>query len=443
MGFLNKLFGGNKVENISELSFQRAKFGRYTDSQKTDQQRLKWDDSVRFYKEGKYFDAFDSFLQYICDPIQNNVRWEKNSDSSIHFFISQGSKEIEGEMNSESIHAKIRLAEIESPNVGFMRKLLNLNFAMQYSRFAIDLNTICQKFSSSTRMSSPMKLYAAFREMALNGDKQDDLLLSEFSGLKPIENNIVKQLEEKEKRVKYLYFKKWIDEAVNMVEKNSDQRIIPGNSWVLLNLVYKIDYLISPEGKLTNALEKIQFDYFSNTKASDFEKNQLMLSEIKKLGNISEEAFFQSMYSVKMTFGVVNPSTHKQVYEFIVERIKDTKWYYDNRYYDYEQAIYEYTIGYCFFNYGMFELTSELLHLAFIILNPDYFIELGFPHQFVDQKSKQLNKEAIEKQINTTVKKWQTTFPKLDFKINRMRYQTIQDFICVFIDEITYLNYQK
>ncbi len=442
MGIFSKIFSKNE-QNVQGTKDDVFKFGRYTDSNKTDFQLKNWDESVRLFKEKEYIKGFESFLKYIKEENKNNVTWVNSVNSNIEFTILQGSREIKGRINAKDIQAETVLAQINQPNVGFMRKLLNLNYLMQYTRFAIKDKKISQRFYSSTQNLNPSKIYAALKEMALNGDKQDDLLIQEFAGLESFEQGTIKSIGVDEAKVKYKYFIKWIDKAIETVDKHTDQRVIPGNSWVLLNLIYKLDYLISPEGSLMYELEKISQQYFNNKTGSDFEKNREMINAIKQLRNIEEEAFLKSMYSVEQTFGVLTPVSHKTVYEFILDKTKDTKWYLENRYFEIELNIFEYVFGYCLFSYGMFKPTIEFMHMGMMIFNPDFFNDLGVQHNYIDSSTGKLNKVAIEKNIQKILQKWKSVYPKLDFKITRMRYDSVADFMYTYLDEITYLNFQK
>ena len=442
MGIFSKIFSKSE-QNLPDSNQYTFKFGRYTDMNKSKFQLKNWDESVRLYKEKEYIKGFEAFLLYIKEENKNNVEWKNSVNSDIHFTILQGSRQIIGRINSKEIIAETALAKISQPNVGFMRKLLNLNYLMQYTRFAIHDNLISQRFYSSTQSLNPSKIYAALKEMALNGDKQDDLLIQEFSGLESIEQGIIHNINENEAKVKYKYFIKWIDKAIETVDKHSDQRVIPGNSWVLLNLIYKLDYLVSPEGSLVYELEKISQQYFNNKTGTDFEKNREMINAIKQLRNIEESKFLKSMYTVEQTFGVLTPASHKTVYEFILDKMKDTKWYLENRYYEIELNIYEYILGYCFFSYGMFQPTKELMHIGMVIFNPDFFNDLGVNHQFIDAPNGKLNKVAIEKNIQKIMLKWKAEYPKMDFKLSRLRYESVADFMYSYLDEITYLNFQK
>ena len=69
------------------------------------------------------------------------------------------------------------------PSVPVMRRLLEMNFTLYYSRFALDNERLCMRFESDIETANPSKLYYGLKELATKADKQDDLLVQDFSSL--------------------------------------------------------------------------------------------------------------------------------------------------------------------------------------------------------------------------------------------------------------------
>ena len=96
------------------------------------------------------------------------------------FEIYQGSKIVRGTFNNEQVKAEVTLARMPQPSVPVMRRLLEMNFNLYYSRFALDNDRLNMRFDSNIESANPSKLYYGFKELATKADKQDDLLVQDF-----------------------------------------------------------------------------------------------------------------------------------------------------------------------------------------------------------------------------------------------------------------------
>ena len=81
--------------------------------------------------------VFDAFFDYLRDDDQQNIVYERNeNEGRFHFF--QGSKIVRGEFNEDQLQAQVTLARMPEPSVAVMRRLLEMNFNLFYSRYALD-----------------------------------------------------------------------------------------------------------------------------------------------------------------------------------------------------------------------------------------------------------------------------------------------------------------
>ena len=95
-------------------------------------------------------------------------------------------------------------------NWAFWRELLLEKFTT---------NLIVMKFNTYLLDGSPYKLYDALKEIALNADKVDDLLLDEFDALMPIDTKHVVTVSKTEKATKYRYIRQWIETTLNTIKE--------------------------------------------------------------------------------------------------------------------------------------------------------------------------------------------------------------------------------
>jgi hypothetical protein len=436
MSLISKIFG-KQEPRPAETGIV---FGRFTDLNKTEAQLEQWDKAVSLFRHKKYHDSIENLLEYLRRPSVNNVHLEKG-ENNLSFSINQGSTLIQGSAGEDSIKAEAKIIEFEKPQAPLMRKLLEMNFGLQYSFFSLNENAVYLKFESSISELSPDKFYYALKELATTSDKQDDLLTTEFKALKPVTLTHIIEVSGLEKKIKYKYFKTWIESAFAKAGELNEEQQQGAISYLYLALIYKMDYLLKPEGQLLNELEKIQAIFFSGESNSVIEKNRKIKDAFQVLLNKPEEEIAKSFYNIKNTFGIVNPATFQQVADFVFTEAEKVKWYRDNNMPEIEIAAYEYIIGYCFFNFGMYEPCIELLHLVMQVLNPQFFKEMGFSQEFYNFKTGRLEKEAIEDEITRIMKTGRKRFPHLMFLVTNLKFNSRGDFCSSFLKEFDFLNF--
>ena len=127
----------------------------------------------------------------------------ERNESNGRFQFYQGSKIVRGNYDSEQLHAEVTLAKMPSPNVPVMRRLLEMNFNLYYSRYALDSERLCMRFDSDIETANPNKLYYGLKELVTKGDKQDDLLVQDFTALQTIDTDHIIEIPAEEKEIKF------------------------------------------------------------------------------------------------------------------------------------------------------------------------------------------------------------------------------------------------
>jgi len=431
MNFFDYFFGDNKQQDPPPS----IKFGRYTDAYKLGKQYDAWDKSLEKFENDEYLPSYILFLQYLRDDRENNVRWEE-INNVIHFEILQGSKIIKGTADNKKVKIFTKVAVTDALNVGFMRRLIEINFDLKYGRYALDDDDdIVMVFDTYTLDGSPYKLYYALKELAISSDKQDDLLIDEFEILHTSDTGTILSIDESEKEAKYNFITEKVTgvfEAIDKGSLNTDQ--YPGGiAYLLLNLSYKLDYLVKPEGYMMEALERMHRLYFAKDNKSTIEKNRVLRKELKKLIDRPKEEFFKEMYNVTSTFGITAPANHDQVIGFIDGELHNMDWYQENGHQAVALAIPGYIIGYCLFNYAVPKPDRDLFQLFYQIVENDFFMKLGFKNEFYNPETKKFDRKAIKKAIERIVENNENTYPKLNPKTNTLNYKSISHFAASFL----------
>lgn len=410
MGILDRLFGTSS----RKIPQPEIRFGRYTDSYKKPENYQAWNMALEAFEDEDFLNCYRQFFRYLRDQAEDNVHFFEEKDG-IRFVLYQGSKKITGFADATKLRAEARIANSQELNVAFMRRLIEKNFSLKYSRFALDeSDNITIVFDTYTLDGSPYKLYFALKELATNADKQDDLLLEEFDVLTPVENAHLQELDRSEKEVKYQFITNEIRKVLHLLDHGplSLEQYAGGYAYVLLHLLYKLDYLTKPEGHTMETLERLHRKYFAKDNKSTLEKVQVIRKGLRKLVDRPKKEFFKEMYQVRSTFGITTPVNHDRVVGFLDSELPNMDWYHQNGYQDIALAIPGYIVGYCLFNYAIPKPDRDLFHLYYQIMESDFFRQLGFVIPYTDEATGALKKRSIKKGIDQIVEDNKAQFPR-------------------------------
>jgi hypothetical protein len=403
MSFWEKIFGYKTNQEISE---PRIQFGRYSDSYKDASQYEAWDESLKQFEAENYLESYRIFFKYLRDEKEDNVRWVEEN-GGIRFEILQGSKRLSGFADARQLKAVARIAHAKELSVAFMRRLVESNYSLDYSRYALDDdNNLVIKFDTSTLDGSPYKLYYALKEVAINADKQDDLLLDEFENmLEPLDMGSKKEISDAEKNIKYRFIKENINSVFTEIDNGSlsVEKYPGGISYLLLSAVYKIDYLTSPEGFLMETIERIHRSYFDADGKTSTQKNLVIRKELEKVLLRSEESLRTELYATTSTFGILSPNQHETLVTLIDGELANMDWYEENKHTKVALSVPGYIVGNALFNYALPKPMKELLELYYRISESDFFKDLGYTPPYFDAVKEVFDQKEIKNAVRRVV----------------------------------------
>ncbi len=439
MSILSKIFGRNSNGKLDP----KIGFGRYSDSYKTDEKYDFWDKAVTEFENKHYHNSYKLFFEYLKDKDETNVFTTDNGDS-LEFTIFQGSKKITGYTTDKRVFAESKIAQINDKHIGFLRKLVEMNFNLRFSRYALDNeNNITMVFNSFLLDTSPYKLYYALKELSTSSDKQDDILIKEFGGLKPINTGHLREIKSDEKAIKYNYLIAEIEDSIQEYETGKLNTVnFPGGiSYFLLSKVYKLDYLLKPEGETMARFEKIHMNFFSKNGSGPHEKNKQVVKELKKLVKTKREDFDRELYEVLSTFGVTAPTSYRQYITFADGELPKMEWYTDNNHPKIARAVPDYIVGYSLFNYALPVPLKKLLHAYYEIMEPTFFKDLKYGFKL--RKGEGLHPQTIKKHIQAIAKKYQLEYPYFSPNVKLLDFTSEVLFSKSFIEMTRELNLTK
>jgi len=437
MSLFDRLFRGGSHRKKAEPKIQ---FGRYTDSYKTAEQQLAWEMALEQFERESYDDSYKNLFSYLSDEALNNVAYSSSS-GVVNFEILQGSKKIIGRIDSKLVRIEAKVVKADELKVAFMRRLLDANYGLRYSRYAVDDDGDISIVSDSFRQdASPYKIFYAMREVALAADKQDDILIDEFDILHTVNSGHVRPLPDHEKNVKSTFVHQWINECLEIIDKGRlDAAVFPAAvTYRLLHLVYKLDYLISSEGFITETLERIHRKYFAQDQKSVSGKNLAIRKELELLLARDHDKLSREMYQVTSTFGITNPISHDKIREVIDNELHAADWYLSNSHPDVAVGICGYIIGYLLFNFAVPIPAREYFHLFYEITESEYFKSLGFQQGLV--RDGVLQKSEIITRIKDIRKANKNTYGLLDPRVNHLNFESMGLFAKSYLQVIYTLD---
>lgn len=434
---LDKIFSWSKKK--TEEAEPEIRFGRYSDNNKTVEKVERWNEAETLFKEKKYYESLNAFFDYLRDDEEDNV-FHTQEENRGTFLFYQGSKVIRGSYNDKLLEAEVHLAKMPQPGVPVMRRLLEMNFNLYYSRYALNEEKIAMLFDSDIQTANPSKLYYGLKELATKADKQDDLLVHDFTTLLPTDNDHITEIPEEEKAVKLKYFKLWIQETLDLAGSIDADKFSGGTAYLLLALAYRIDYLIVPEGKLLSELEKIVEIYFRKDDRQVTEKNQEMMDCFQRMLQKDKEEFYPFLFRSKYTFSIVTPQNYKTISDSIFNANQNIAWYRENKLMDIAAQISEYGFSYCQYSYSLPRPITELFQLFMMINYGNYFKELGFKDSLYNTETNEYDREAIITRVKSIEQKWKSKYPEFDFKTDKLKFDNKVAFNQSFTTEVEYLN---
>ncbi|MBK9533546.1 MAG: hypothetical protein IPO42_17510, partial [Chitinophagaceae bacterium] len=210
-----------------------------SDAYKSKEQYAEWDASLKLFEEQNCREAIKHLLQYLKNQSGDNIIIEQEGK----FILYQGSKQIHCTYDERIFKAVCLVAHCKELNVGFLRKAVEHNFRLNYARFALDADdNLCLIFDSLLADASPYKLYYGLKELALQADKDDDILLDEFEYLEPIQNHHIKTLSPEIIAIKIQFIRAQIQKVFepNVLGTLNPRRFQGALTYVYLAVVYDL-----------------------------------------------------------------------------------------------------------------------------------------------------------------------------------------------------------
>jgi len=420
-------------------------FGRFISYKKTHEQQEFYQASKKSFSEQRYIEGYENYFKYLRFEDENgkdhgNISFKKDANS-LEFKIIQGSAIIKGNITQRRLVAFVNIAHTVKGNIAVMRRLLEKNYMYTYSSFFLEADTLRSKIYFDNASLSPQKVYFPLREIAINTDKEKELLLDEFNDLDPIELDHIVAMQPHLKDTKLRFFREWIDKTQQKVALLPTQEQSGAIAFVWLGLLLRIDYFVTPRGKLGyDIYEAIQEYYIDDDKLIE-EKNDALQIATLKLKELDTQKLSKSLYPVQQTFDIFTLNNLDEIRAFIEETLSKIIWYKEHRYEEIILTIYEYLGLYMLYNYGMNDCLRELVQLNVRIHNTDFHSALGIPSLYKSEEK--LDHAKVSKEIKKTVGSYHKLYPHLHDFSSSLNYESLEKFHHSYFNAIKNLSFSE
>ncbi|MCF8236841.1 MAG: YbjN domain-containing protein [Saprospiraceae bacterium] len=373
---------GWRLGKSRALDSRLLRLGRYSDAYKTSEQLSAWDRSMGHYANGAYAKSFLHFLQYLRDPVEQNIHWMQDRDGGLNFELLQGSRRINGWLGAPFCEAVTTIGVCTSMPDGLLRELLEVNDQLQFCYYGLEEDgRIILRWTSKASEADPYRLFQALRELAIQADKIDDLLVTRYEEVEPLYEPHIQEYPAAENQVRIKWLREKAAQLLNwyVEDRNLHDQYPGGMAYAILSFLYKIEFLLCPQGQLREEIETAHRAYFLESALDARTRTQRLLATVERAVARTDEELQTEFYKVVTTFGVVQPISYHRITTQIQAELNQFDAYDQGETRVYAPFITSFVIGYGLFNYALPGLIRDLYSLYYYLEEEKLLFRLGMP----------------------------------------------------------------
>lgn len=420
-------------------------FGRGINANLSKDEEDLFNKSYEAFEKKEILNAYEYFLNSIQNYSNNdankNIILHRQIDK-INFELLQGCARIIGTITKEKLYAEAIIVKKDIADVALKRYLLERNYQLTYCNYFSDNEHIKLRLSLDNITMSPHKVFFPIREMALNADFDKEYAKCEFNDMSIDDIEHLIAMDASELKIKYDFMLQWIADVKAKISALPSSDNAGMQSFLLLYLLFKIDYLIAPKYSLYQKISKKILEYFSDDNSLVEAKNEELFEFVDDLSNMKYETFCTNFYTAKYTFNPNERATHEEIEIFIEESYTKIKWYKSNRFNQIIPVMYKYIALYLLYNYGLHPVTRSLLHILVEVQNPEFFASLGYTPLY-DKENNIFSKRTIISKIEDAIFYYQSRFKLLKPFGDELNFTSLNEFSNSFYIQIKQLNFQE
>ena len=422
---------------------EAVQFGHFSDTNNSPAHTEKRTTAIELFRAKKYRESLQSLLDWIHSERGGNaVEWTETGTDTFDFVLHQSTRLIKGNFDGKFLHACVPLAKSDAPGTAVMHRMLELNNDLQYTSAGLDEEgTFYLVFDTDADTASPQKVFNGLRELALVADRQDDDLRAAFPDLLPAPSAPVTPLPANELEVKGTYFHKWIGDTLAEAENLDMDAYAGAIAHLLLTLVYRLDLLLSPDGRLMLELEQISNLYWADKDEKTLvSRNAAMLKAVRKLQSWTLTDLASSLHLTADTFAGHPPPSLTKMRDNVAVALRDAAVYAGRSQPFLELTLLEYGPLANQYLYAMPDLVRDLTLIQQAVLHPHFFADLGLGVTFYEEKHDKVNAEAVARSVGAALQEWKAVFPHADIDFSKIAFTSRAEFAGTFAAQLSIIQ---
>lgn len=420
-------------------------FGRGINAQISPNEEELFNKSYEAFENKNILDAYDYFFQSLMNynhDVSNENIIITREEEKLKFEIFQGSARIVGTITHKTLYAEVIFVKKEKASVALKRYILERNYQLTYVNYFSDAEYIKLKLYQDNITLSPQKIFFPLRELALNADFDKEHIKAEFEDITLDDIQHLQNVDQDILKVKYASLQKWITKLEEKILTLPSTDNASMQSFLHLNLLLKIDYLLVPRFKIYQKLSKKVQLYFSDENTTLESKNEELHKYILQLKELDFTEFCANFYDAKYTFNPIEKTPYDEVIDFISESQKKIRWYKNNRYPQVISTVYSYIAFHTLYNFGLNTTLRELFHLLVAITNASFFKELGC-EVYYDVENETFRKKLILSKLKNISEQAQKKYKSFEIITEELNFSNMEKFYYSYYDMLKNLNFEE
>ena len=401
-------FSGWRLGKSRPLDARLLRLGRYSDAYKSADQLAAWERSMAYFAEGNLARCFLHFLHYLRDPVEQNIHWVADQKGGLSFELLQGSRRISGWLGEPFCEAVTTIGLCRPCAEPLLSELLKVNDKLQYCRYGLGSDgQIVLRWSANASESDPYRLFFSLRELSVQADKIDDLLIQQYKDVQPVFEPHIQEYPEGENQIRVKWLRTKVHDLMSWYAKDRSfhERYPGGLSYAILALLYKVEFLLCPQGALREAIEQAHKTYFQAGQGNAQERMEHLLAIMESAVARTDQDLHGEFYKVVTTFGLVQPISFHQLKTQIETELAQIDAYDRGDTRVYVPHISSFLIGYGLFNYALPGFVRDLYALYYYMEEERLLFTLGMP-PFLEGESKHRAKDKLVHTVRELQATW-------------------------------------
>lgn len=213
----------------------------------------KWDETLDVYNQNRYKDAILILLDYI----DVNIRKKYGNADETYFKVPHGSVVVEIEITDDKLKIVAPFLKIGAANkIPVFRRIAEINFSpLNLAQIKYENDELNFFYETPLHLCEPYKIYYVLEEICHKADNYDDDFIDAFK-VEALHEPKITQFSADVKDTIWEKLNAYLDEAFSYIEY-FDQKRIGYFNWDIISITLKrIEYYMSPQGKLRTDIER-------------------------------------------------------------------------------------------------------------------------------------------------------------------------------------------